>query len=237
MYYTMTYKPDLLSATRLRTNCLATICLAALIWLAMLPAGLALESDRQQPIDVSADRSELDARTGFTHIIGSVVIKQGSLEVKADDAEVYVESGRVTRVLLKGQPATWKQQMDSLEWMDAEARQIDYKVNDATILLTGDALVNHPQGRITGDQLTYDLEAEKLRGDSVNGGRVKIRLEPDVVNQNASAVEDVMENVTGASSNQDGSTRADAEDDNGNDDGVAGNNDGDDNSSGDGGTY
>ncbi len=205
MYYTMIYMPNLMicnnrrfSHTINRLFRLLKLALSTLlIQLMLVNAVIALESDRRQPIDVTADRSELDARTGFTHIIGSVVIRQGSLEVNADDAEVYVESGRVTRVLLNGEPATWKQQMDSLEWMDARAAQIDYQVNDATILLSGNAQVNHPQGQITGDKLTYDLDAEKLRGDSSNGGRITIRLEPEVIeNEAPEVVEGVMEEIT-----------------------------------------
>lgn len=197
MSYTKTYKRNLSTGRYRRAE---RVWPAALIGGWLLLAGMscpALESDRQQPINVSADSSELDARTGFTRIVGSVVIRQGTLEVNADDAEVYVESGRVTRVLLNGEPATWRQQMESLEWMDARAAQIDYQVNDATIQLTGDALVNHPQGQITGDKLTYDLDAEKLRGDSSNGGRVTIRLEPEVIESNAPEVmDDVLEQVT-----------------------------------------
>ncbi len=204
----MMYKPNLLTMTHKYTNSLFYIAVVVFLWVSPVPFAQALESDRQQPIDVSADSSELDARTGFTHIMGSVIILQGSLEVNADDAQVFVDSGRVTRVLLNGKPATWKQQMDSLEWMDAHAAQIDYQVNDATILLTGNARVNHPQGQITGDKLTYDLDAEKLRGDSSNGGRVKIRLEPDVIEANAEEVmDDVMEGVTGVES--DNSTNPD----------------------------
>lgn len=188
---------------------LSLLMLLMLAQLILVAPAIALESDRKQPIEVTAERSELDARTGFTHIIGAVEINQGSLEVNADDAEVYVESGRVTRVLLNGKPATWRQQMDSLEWMDARAAQIDYLVNDATILLIGNARVNHPQGQITGDKLTYDLDAEKLRGDSANGGRITIRLEPEVIKDEAPDVmEDVMQEIN---SPPEADTQADTE--------------------------
>lgn len=193
MNYNKMFMRNLMTVTAIKTHS-GIIRSTSTILLCLLLAvnSWALESDRQQPIDVTADRSELDARTGFTRIIGSVVIRQGSLEVNADDAEVYVESGRVTRVLLNGAPATWRQQLDSLEWMDARAAEIDYQVNDATILLTGDATVNHPQGQITGDKLTYDLDAEKLRGDSNAGGRVRIRLDPDIVENDAA---DILQNT------------------------------------------
>jgi len=204
MYYTIMYKLNLPTIQRNSVNRLLQLTVAVLLITGLLPVASALESDRQQPIDVTADSSELDASTGFTHIVGSVVIRQGTLEVNADDAQVFVDSGRVTRVLLNGKPATWRQQMDTLEWMDARATEIDYQVNDATILLSGNAHVNHPQGQITGDKLTYDLDTEKLRGDSSNGERVKIRLEPDVIEDNAGEImEDVINDVTGINDDTD----------------------------------
>lgn len=193
MYYTKMSMQNMMIAIHPITRYVRQPLAVLLIGLLATTNSWSLESDRQQPINIDADSSELDARTGFTHIVGNVNIRQGSLEVNSDDAEVYVESGRVTRVLLNGKLATWRQQLDSGEWMDARAAQIDYQVNDATILLTGDAQVDHPQGQITGDKLTYDLETEKLRGDSNSGGRIHIRLEPDVVESNTQEIlEDVM---------------------------------------------
>lgn len=157
-----------------------------------LPAGLlmatcstahALRSDRDQPINIIADTSEVDAKTGYTRITGGVVITQGSLTVNADEARVYVVEGRVNRVELEGEPATWEQQLESGQDMDARARQIDYDVPAGVIELTGDALVNHPQGEISGASLQYELETEKLRGLSQGDDRVRIRIEPDTVDE------------------------------------------------------
>ena len=172
MNYTAMSKPS-------RALASAAILLAATA-LAGNPA-LALESDREKPIQVSADGGELDARTGFTRFTGSVQIQQGTLEVNADSANVYTEDGEITRILLKGEPATWHQQLESRKWMRAEASEIDYNRTEQTILLIGNAYVDHPQGEMSGDRFTYDLEAEKLRGASDTGGRIQMRLEPDVV--------------------------------------------------------
>ena len=147
---------------------------------------MALESDRDKPIQVSADGGELDARTGFTRFTGSVDIQQGTLEVKSDTANVYTEQGEITRILLKGDPATWRQQLESRKWMRAEASEIDYDRSEETILLIGDAYVDHPQGEMSGDRFTYDLETEKLRGASDTGGRIQMRLEPDVMDSGIS---------------------------------------------------
>ena len=159
----------------------APALLAALLF--SLPAA-ALRSDRDQPINIVADTSEVDAKTGYTRITGGVIITQGSLVVHADEARVYVNEGKVNRVELDGAPATWEQQLENGEDMNARARHIDYRVPAGIIELTGNALVNHPQGEISGASLQYELDTEKLRGFSQKtpgGDRVRIRIEPDAV--------------------------------------------------------
>ena len=161
----------------------------------------AKKSDREQPVDLTADQSEFDAETGFTLIIGNVVIHQGTMEIHSDEARVFMQDGRMSRILLDGDPATWRQQLESGEWMDAESLQIDYDVNAEQILLLGNAVVDHPQGKITGDRISYDLAAEKLRGDSSNGGRIRMRIEPDVVENGNSTVP--VNNNTGSAESSD----------------------------------
>ncbi|GAB4188234.1 MAG: hypothetical protein Tsb002_14390 [Wenzhouxiangellaceae bacterium] len=151
--------------------------------LSLTSPALALRSDRDQPLNITADTSEVDAKTGFTRITGGVVITQGTLVVHADEARVFVNEGRVNRVELDGEPATWEQQLESGEAMDARAAHIDYDVPAGMIELTGDARVDHPQGEISGARLQYELDTEKLRGLGQGSDRVRIRIEPDAIDQ------------------------------------------------------
>lgn len=139
---------------------------------------MALETDRQQPIDIDAGAVDLDANTGFTLLTGDVAIDQGSLSIRSDEAEVYLQDSKPSRILLRGVPARWKQQLESGLWMEAEGKTIDYDVNSSTIVITGDAFVDHPQGTINGDKLTYNLTAESFTGQSAENGRIKMRLNP-----------------------------------------------------------
>lgn len=179
------------------------VCLTGLLALFIALPANALRNDRDQPINIVADTSEVDAKTGYTRITGGVVITQGSLIVNADEARVYVVEGRVNRVELDGRPATWEQQLESGEDMNARASHIDYKVPVGIIELTGNALVNHPQGEISGASLQYELDTEKLRGFSQNGpggDRVRIRIEPDAVDDGG-----LLDSVGGSNDSDDSS--------------------------------
>ena len=48
----------------------------------------ALESDRKQPIEIEADQGELDQKNQSTTFSGNVVIKQGTLNIRAASVNV-----------------------------------------------------------------------------------------------------------------------------------------------------
>lgn len=155
----------------------------------MLGAGLfcqsvlALESDRQQPLEVNADSTNGILGDGVTVLNGHVEISQGSLLIRADSAEVDKTAGKVSNIRLRGETAFLQQEIEDLGMVKAWARTIDYKVGSGLVLLSGDAQVEHPQYAISGNELRYDLNVQHFEGSgSQDGsGRVRIRLDPEVV--------------------------------------------------------
>lgn len=145
---------------------------------------LALESDRQQPLEVNADSTDGMLGDGITVLRGHVVIRQGSLLIRADEAEVEKVDGKVRQVTLRGQPAFLEQDIEEQGRVQAEANSMTYAVGNGLVTLTGAADVTHPQYEISGDELTYDLNAQHFRGQSSEdgNGRIFIRMDPEVVN-------------------------------------------------------
>jgi len=73
------------------------------LFLLMWPSWLfALESDRQQPLMVDADTTDGTLGDGTAVLRGNVEIRQGSLLVQADVAEVEKADGKVHLVGLTG---------------------------------------------------------------------------------------------------------------------------------------
>ena len=65
----------------------------------------ALESDRQEPLEVNANSTDGTLGDGVTTLRGNVDIRQGTLHITADEAEVNKTDGRVQSVTFRGQPA------------------------------------------------------------------------------------------------------------------------------------
>src|SRR5688572_592915 len=97
--------------------------------LALVLAGpaLAKSTDRNQPMDIGAERADaVLTDDGDAHLSGSVVITQGTLNVNADDAVVTRKAGEIEQVTLTGEPATLSQVNDNGERMTAKAAKIVY---------------------------------------------------------------------------------------------------------------
>jgi lipopolysaccharide export system protein LptA len=163
-----TFRPDLWLL-------LCTLCLS-------LPL-MALESDRQEPLEVNANSTDGTLGDGITTLRGNVDIRQGTLHITADEAEVSKIDGRVNTVTFRGQPAFLEQEIEQEGLVQATANVIDYQVASGLVTLTGNADVKHPQYRISGELLTYDLNVQHFKGsgDENGNGRIHILLDPEVI--------------------------------------------------------
>jgi lipopolysaccharide export system protein LptA len=149
------------------------------------PGLMALESDRQKPLEVNANSTDGTLGDGITTLRGNVDIRQGSLHITADEAEVNKMDGHVTTVTFRGQPAFLEQEIEEQGLVQATANVIEYQVASGLVTLKGNADVKHPQYQISGDLLTYDLNIQHFKGssDGNGNGRIHIRLDPEVINK------------------------------------------------------
>ena len=124
----------------------------------------ALESDRQQPLEVYAEGTDGSLGDGVTVLSGRVEIRQGTLHVQAQEARVEKTDGKVSTIILIGEPARLEQEIEEQGLVQAEARTITYRGGAGKVELAGAADVTHPQYQISGEQLTYDLDKQHFEG-------------------------------------------------------------------------
>lgn len=151
---------------------------AALLVLGIAGTAAARDSDRTQNMNIGAAHSEGSLEdSGVYTFTGAVVITQGTLEIRADRADIHRTGGDIARAVLVGKQATLKQQMNDGTWMNARADRIDYDTRNDVIVLIGNYTVSTPRGSTNGQRLTYDLKSSRLEsgGDS---GRVSMTFVP-----------------------------------------------------------
>ena len=143
-------------------------------------AAFARSSDRNQPMDVAADRTDcsVDANGPCT-FSGTVHISQGTLDIRAAHADVRRGGGDIRSVKLTGSPVVMKQQLDDGATMNARAARIDYDLPADTIVLSGGAFVEQPgQSSIRSERIVYNMRTGQVQSGGEGNGRVKLRLMP-----------------------------------------------------------
>lgn len=143
------------------------------------PAVWAAKTDRNKPIDVSADRKVTDYKNGTSVYTGKVVIDQGSLHATGDKATLYVHNGQLVRAVLEGSPATFQEMDDKNQLVKGSANQANYLAQDQQIILTGNAQLLRQGDKLAAQRITYNMKDEIVQaGGSDNGGRVHVTIQP-----------------------------------------------------------
>jgi len=157
--------------------------LASLITLLALSAVLstptwALNSDRNQTINIQADKAISNEKTGVTTYEGTVQIDQGSLRILADRVTIERQDNKVKLIVAKGKPARFQQRPAADKNMVvAEGFTINYLVAKDRITLKRNALLEQEGTTMTGESIDYDIAQSVVKaGDGNTGtqGRVQI---------------------------------------------------------------
>jgi lipopolysaccharide export system protein LptA len=156
--------------------------LYALLALAALAPVLAhaRAADRNQPMTLDSDKSDCNqladanSRCVFT---GNVLITQGTLEIRADRAEITQRNGETDQVILTGQQATMKQQMDDGTMMNASADRIVYEPRKEILTLTGNFKIETPRGSNSGQRMVYNMGTGQMQSGG-DGTRVRTVIQP-----------------------------------------------------------
>ena len=156
--------------------------LAAL--LAAAPA-FALESDRSRPIEIEADQGSLDQANQVTTFSGNVVIKQGSLNIRAASVRVSRDGKGQQVMSASGSPVRFGQTLDGNKCtVNGQANQVEYSSATGIVKLTGNARVQRGGDLAEGASIVYNTRTEvyTVSGSKAAGGkggkRVTVVIQP-----------------------------------------------------------
>ena len=147
----------------------------------------ALADDSSKPIQIQADRAELDDRKGTATYFGTVKLTQGTLQVTSDRLVITSSKGEVVRIEAEGLkgPANYSQQaqVDQPPLL-ANARLITYLIRDKRIRLTGNAHLTQGKNTFSGASIDYDVANQFVAATgAAGGGGVRVTIDPSKVAQ------------------------------------------------------
>lgn len=156
------------------------------LFLGVLDAG-ALESDRNEPINIEADQAEADDASKKTVYRGRVVITQGTLRIRGDLVTIFFdESNTISRLVAErvdtsdtepqedsedaraaGDLADFRQRPEeNEEFQHARADRMEWFADKNTIVLLGNAESWQGDNRIQADRIVYDTLNGRVLADT-----------------------------------------------------------------------
>ncbi|MCG6936264.1 MAG: lipopolysaccharide transport periplasmic protein LptA [Proteobacteria bacterium] len=140
-----------------------------------------LDSDRKQPVNITADHITVVEKKGYSRYQGNVLLTQGSLKITGDDLTVFVAQNKLRKIIVLGQPASLLQLPEGqAEPMHSRAHKMEYRVDEQLIDLIGNAEVWQGPNRFSGEHITYHTNTGTITGEKgkEDGGRVSITITP-----------------------------------------------------------
>ena len=145
---------------------LAALALGFFSLFATAPS-VALRSDREQPLRVSADTVDVNQKSGVSKYSGNVVLIQGTLRIEAAEVIVYLKDGEVERVAAKGSPMTLRQRIDGQELeVIATARRLSYYTRQQRVALFDQVSFRQGADEFHSDVLHYNMATTQLTAEA-----------------------------------------------------------------------
>jgi lipopolysaccharide export system protein LptA len=157
------------------------------------------------PIQVTADNGRFEQDAGSGLYSGNVELIQGKRKLFADEMRMFTKNGDLVRVEATGTPV----RMEEGEGLNAHAQNLVYDINARTLVLTGDAYIEHQGNTFEGAKVEYSLDSKRV--DASSEGDQRVRLVIPAANQPGEASEDASDNEQNTPSEDSDTASPDAE--------------------------
>jgi lipopolysaccharide export system protein LptA len=146
--------------------------------LLLLPLqGWAMDSDRDQPINIEADQLEIREQENISIYQGNVQLVQGSLKINSDHMVIHFnEANELTLIEMTGTPAKFQQLDNAQVQIRGEAEQIDYSDLDSMLILRRKAFLDQD-----GKVINSDLIRVNTATSAIEAGSAKSEVRTTIV--------------------------------------------------------
>lgn len=140
----------------------------------------ALTSDKDQPIQIEADRLEIDETRHISHYQGNVEMTQGSLNFTADSIIFHFDQkNQLEWLQVEGKPAHFKQLNDDKTSVSGSALRMNYYQTRSVLELQGQARFQSVQDTIESEFISINTDTDALQAGGKPGeGRVRMLIHP-----------------------------------------------------------
>jgi lipopolysaccharide export system protein LptA len=150
------------------TASLSRVALAAVLaaCLAAAPAARAEKTDREKPINYSADSGDVNYQTKVGALTGNVIITQGTLSIRADRITFRQNADNSVSATAHGNPVSVRQKREGVdEYYEAFAQRVEYDGSREFVELFDRALLRRGQDEIRSNYISYNAATEVFKAE------------------------------------------------------------------------
>ena len=167
-------RPDASRRKRVRPHAADRLCVLTLLVLALglgTPfAARAERADRDQPVNLEADRVDLDDAKKEAVFVGNVTLTQGTLVIKADKIIVKQDAEGFQYGIAYGNPAHFRQKREGTdEYIDGFAERLEYDGKADKMQMFTKARIQRGGDEVRGDYISYNAVTEFFQ--VIGGGK------------------------------------------------------------------
>ncbi len=130
--------------------------------------------DTTQPVDITSDRVESYTKDHLIVFKGNVVARQKDIVIYADSVEALIdEAGKSIEKVIAGGNVRVQQGLRVANCQKAIFYNLDKK-----IVLTGAPIVREGENTVSGEEIVFDIETNRVEVKGGSGGRGKAKLNP-----------------------------------------------------------
>jgi outer membrane protein assembly factor BamD len=130
--------------------------------------------DKSQPIDITSDKVEAYWKENLIIFKGNVIARQKDIVIYADSVEaLIIEDGKGIERVTAGGNVKIQQGLRVANCQKAVFYNLDQKV-----ILTGEPKVSEGDNVVSGDEIIFDIEKNRVEVKGGPSGRGKARIEP-----------------------------------------------------------
>ncbi len=130
--------------------------------------------DKSQPIDITSDKVEAFWKENLIIFKGNVIARQKDMVIYADSVEaLIVEDGKGIERVIAGGNVKIQQGLRVANCGKAVFYNLDQKV-----ILTGDPKVSEGDNIVSGDEIIFDIDKNRVEVKGGTGGRGKAKIQP-----------------------------------------------------------
>ncbi len=148
--------------------------------LAISLPSMAVTGDTDQPITIDSAQQSLDMQGNTVTFTGDVIVKQGTIDVRADKVVVTRPNGENGKEIVEafGNPVTFYQLQDNGKPVKGHGQKMRYELEKDFVILTGNAYLEQLDSNVKGDRITYLVKQQQMEAFSDKGKRVTTVLLP-----------------------------------------------------------